>query len=277
VHRKSGIEGQDVINPTCKEAPARGRGFLFSHMANADLYCKSSTVTWNSAHANVHSRVVLMRLVIAWLIAVAVAAVFTYPARAEILITVDKNTQRMSVVRDGQSLYNWPVSTGRKGYATPSGSFTAFRMEADHHSDEWDDAPMPHSIFFTKIGHAIHGTFDTKNLGKPASHGCVRLSPANAATLFALVEREGVTKTKVALTGGEQVALARRGADTPRSHADENDSRLPNPFNSTPEYPRQDYAQPRYVDPNYGYSRPQYVQPQYGQPINRYPPSYDAN
>jgi hypothetical protein len=211
-----------------------------------------------------------MRSVIVWLFSVALAAAAT-GAQAEILITVNKSAQRMTVVRDGQSLYSWPVSTGRSGYATPSGSYTAFRMEADHHSDEWDDAPMPHSIFFTKIGHAIHGTFDAKNLGKPASHGCVRLSPENAATLFELVEQEGVTKTKVVLTGSEQVALSRRAAGTTREAYE---SRMPIPLNSKAEYQRQDYGQPRYPDPLYGNVRSQYVQPQDGQPIYRYPPSY---
>jgi hypothetical protein len=218
-----------------------------------------------------------VRLVFIWFVAVAFSAAFTSAAQSEILITVDKSTQRMTVVRDGQAIYNWPVSTGRSGYATPSGSFTAFRMEADHHSDEWDDAPMPHSIFFTKIGHAIHGTFDGKNLGRPASHGCVRLSLANAATLFALVERDGVTKTKVVLTGSERVALARPGTDIPRGHNDGYDSRPPNPFYSNPEYSQENIPPPRYVNPNYGYDRPQYAQPQYGQPFDRYPPSYRPN
>ena len=70
-------------------------------------------------------------------------------------------------------------------------------MEAEHFSKEWDDAPMPHSVFFTKQGHAIHGSFDTKRLGSPASHGCVRLAPANAAKLFALVKQEGLANTQV--------------------------------------------------------------------------------
>ena len=82
----------------------------------------------------------------------------------------------MTVTRDGEVVDRWPVSTGRSGYGTPSGSFKPFRMEADHHSDEWDDAPMPHSIFFTQKGHAIHGTYETKHLGSPVSHGCVRIS-----------------------------------------------------------------------------------------------------
>jgi hypothetical protein len=82
-------------------------------------------------------------------------------------------------------------------------------MEEDHYSKEFDDAPMPHSIFFTKIGHAIHGTDSENRLGTPASHGCVRLSKANAATLYALVEEQGVLNTTVTLTGSAQVALAR--------------------------------------------------------------------
>ncbi len=219
-----------------------------------------------------------MRLVVVWIAAIALTATLNGAAQAEILVKVDKSTQRMTVARDGQALYNWPVSTGRSGYATPSGSYTAFRMEAEHFSEEWDNAPMPHSIFFTKIGHAIHGSYDAKNIGKPASHGCVRLSPANAATLFALVEREGVLKTKVVLTGSEQVALGRRGVDTPRDRERAYDSQLPRPLNSNAAYPQQGYPQPRYVIPYPDYARPQYDgPPQYGQPINRYPPGYRAD
>ena len=98
-------------------------------------------------------------------------------------------------------LYQWPVSTGKAGFDTPSGKFKAFRMERDHYSREWDDAPMPFSIFFTQKGHAIHGSLDTKNIGRPASHGCVRLTPANAEKLFALVQEDGVLNTTVILTG----------------------------------------------------------------------------
>ena len=82
-------------------------------------------------------------------------------------------------------------------------------MEEDHYSKEFDEAPMPHSIFFTKTGHAIHGTDSVNRLGNPASHGCVRLSRANASTLYALVKSEGVLNTTVTLTGSSQVALAR--------------------------------------------------------------------
>jgi hypothetical protein len=130
-------------------------------------------------------------------------------ARANVSITVDKNAQLMTVAVDGVQRYQWPVSTGIPSRETPNGTFHAFRMEEDHFSKEFDDAPMPHSIFFTKIGHAIHGTLSEGRLGTPASHGCVRLSRANAATLYALVQKEGVLNTTVTLTGSAAIALAR--------------------------------------------------------------------
>ena len=117
------------------------------------------------------------------------------PARAALVIAVDKSAQTLTVTRDGETLHTWPVSTGKSGYATPSGNFTAFRMAAEYYSKEWDDAPMPHSVFFTKQGHAIHGSYEVKRLGSPASHGCVRLAPENAAKLFALVKEKGLPNT----------------------------------------------------------------------------------
>lgn len=124
------------------------------------------------------------------------------PANAPaILINIDKATQEMTVSIDGEERYRWKVSTGLPGYSTPSGAFTARSMNKMWYSREWDDAPMPHSIFFTKRGHAIHGTEDVRNLGKPASHGCVRLSPENAAKLFTLVADNGLENTQVVLAG----------------------------------------------------------------------------
>jgi hypothetical protein len=145
-----------------------------------------------------------------FLIAVAgLMLVATGAAQAKVSITVDKDAQMMTVAVDGVERYRWPVSTGIPSYETPNGSFRTFRMEEDHYSKEFDDAPMPHSIFFTKIGHAIHGTDSVNRLGTPASHGCVRLSRAHASTLYALVGEEGVLNTTVTLTGSSQVALAR--------------------------------------------------------------------
>ena len=131
----------------------------------------------------------------------AAALVLASPARADLVITVDKSAQQMTVADDGTVLYTWPVSTGMADYDTPTGEFKPFRMERDHFSREWDDAPMPYSIFFTQEGHAIHGSYDVKHLGRPASHGCVRLSHPHAATLFSLVQQEGISNTRVVLTG----------------------------------------------------------------------------
>ena len=123
------------------------------------------------------------------------AMMLAFPASAQIssnsetqstgavLINVDKSKQKMTVFSDGVEKYVWPVSTGQAGYSTPSGTYTATSMNEIWYSKEWDNAPMPHSIFFRKDGYAIHGSHEVKNLGKPASHGCVRISPANATTL----------------------------------------------------------------------------------------------
>jgi lipoprotein-anchoring transpeptidase ErfK/SrfK len=122
-------------------------------------------------------------------------------AGSAVLININKTKQEMTIFMDGVEKYDWPVSTGRAGYSTPSGTYTATSMNEIWYSKQWDNSPMPHSIFFMKDGHAIHGSYEVKNLGKPASHGCVRISPANAATLYALVEKNGLKNTKVVLTG----------------------------------------------------------------------------
>ena len=119
-----------------------------------------------------------------------------------VVISINKISQKMTVSVDGEREYVWPVSTGAPGYTTPSGTYHPFRMEKEHFSEEWDDAPMPHSIFFTGVGHAIHGSYHVKSLGRRASHGCVRLAPDNAATLFALVQKAGMANTTVVVRGG---------------------------------------------------------------------------
>jgi hypothetical protein len=101
----------------------------------------------------------------------------------------------------GVKKYEWSVSTGKGGYSTPSGTYIATSMNEIWYSKQWDNAPMPHSIFFMKDGHAIHGSYEVKNLGKPVSHGCVRISPENAATLYALVAKNGLENTQVVLNG----------------------------------------------------------------------------
>ncbi len=139
-----------------------------------------------------------------------VATVGADGALAGVLIKVDKTTQRMAVWVNGEVRHSWAVSTGMSGYSTPIGFHAPSHLARHHRSREWDDAPMPHSIFFTNRGHAIHGSDAVHRLGSPASHGCIRLSPANAATLFALVQEEGIAHTRISITGQETVAVARK-------------------------------------------------------------------
>jgi lipoprotein-anchoring transpeptidase ErfK/SrfK len=118
------------------------------------------------------------------------------PARAELVVNISRAAQRMTVTRDGQPLYNWVISTGKAGYGTPGGVFRPQRMARSWFSRAYYNSPMPYSIFFYG-GYAIHGTYAIRQLGGPASHGCVRLYPGNAATLFALVQREGMGRTTI--------------------------------------------------------------------------------
>jgi lipoprotein-anchoring transpeptidase ErfK/SrfK len=117
-------------------------------------------------------------------------------------ISVSKVSQKMTVSLDGVKTYVWLVSTGGGQYDTPSGNYKIFRMEKEHFSKEWDDAPMPYSMFFTGEGHAIHGSYHIARLGTKASHGCVRLAPENAAILFGLVQKAGYKNSTVSIRGG---------------------------------------------------------------------------
>ena len=119
----------------------------------------------------------------------------------QIVVNIDKSTQEATVFIDGIETYSWKVSTGKPGYSTPTGTFTATSMNEIWYSKQWDNAPMPHAVFFMKDGHAIHGTMEEKNLGKPASHGCVRLSRENATILFDLIKQNGLQNTQIVLSG----------------------------------------------------------------------------
>lgn len=120
------------------------------------------------------------------------------PARASVLVEIEKSTQTMYVTVNGITRHQWPVSTGRGRFGTPNGVFRPQRLERRWFSRRYYNSPMPHSIFFYK-GYAIHGTTEIRRLGGPASHGCVRLHPRNAATLFALVRQFGPGRTRIAI------------------------------------------------------------------------------
>jgi lipoprotein-anchoring transpeptidase ErfK/SrfK len=117
------------------------------------------------------------------------------PAAAETNITISKSHQLMQVDSDYGS-YQWRVSTARKGYYTPTGTFHPYYLQLMHYSKKYDNAPMPHSIFFSG-GYAIHATPHVGALGRPASHGCVRLSPSNAATLYSIVKQDSDTTIRI--------------------------------------------------------------------------------
>ena len=121
------------------------------------------------------------------------------PARADIVVTVDKTAQRLSVDVDGARRYDWPVSTARWGYRTPNGSYRPERLERKWFSRKYDWSPMPWSIFFNE-GYAIHGSYEISRLGRPASHGCIRLHPNNAKILFELV-KANLRATRIVVTG----------------------------------------------------------------------------
>ena len=131
--------------------------------------------------------------------AVVIAGLALTPARADVVVQIDKSSQRMAVSVDGMTRYNWPISTGRSGYGTPSGVYHPQLMARRWFSRKYYNSPMPHAIFFYG-GFAIHGTYELSRLGGPASHGCVRLHPSNAATLFSLVEHSGPRNTRIEIS-----------------------------------------------------------------------------
>lgn len=117
---------------------------------------------------------------------------------AKLIASVDISTQTMVVRQNGMVKYKWPVSTGRKGYSTPTGSYSAKWLSRHHRSRKYNNAPMPYAVFYHR-GYAVHATYDTKRLGRPASHGCVRLAPENAAKFFALVQQVGNSNTRIVI------------------------------------------------------------------------------
>jgi lipoprotein-anchoring transpeptidase ErfK/SrfK len=111
-------------------------------------------------------------------------------------VQVDVGGQRMEVYVEGRLRHRWTVSTGKNGHDTPGGTYRPQRLEREWYSTKYDDAPMPHAIFFHG-GYAIHGTTATRQLGRAASHGCIRLAPGNAAQLFSLVQDYGPSRTRI--------------------------------------------------------------------------------
>ena len=134
--------------------------------------------------------------ILSWLLAALAFAALSTGADAAIVVQIDRAAQRMAVIVDGAPRYNWRVSTARRGYITPPGTYHPEMLARRWFSRKYYNSPMPHSIFFYG-GFAIHGSYEISHLGRPASHGCVRLDPSNAVILFGLVQREGLAATTI--------------------------------------------------------------------------------
>jgi lipoprotein-anchoring transpeptidase ErfK/SrfK len=119
-------------------------------------------------------------------------------ALASVHIEIERSEQIMRVYIEDRLQYIWPVSTGRRGYTTPAGSYRPYSLKRMHYSSKFDDAPMPYSIFY-RGGYAIHGTYAINRLGSPASHGCVRLHISNARELFSIVREFGPDQTRIVI------------------------------------------------------------------------------
>lgn len=115
---------------------------------------------------------------------------------SNVVARVNISSQTMTVTENGFVKYTWKVSTARPGYVTPTGHYTAKWASLKHRSRKYNNAPMPYAIFFNG-GYAVHATFDLKRLGTPASHGCVRLHPDNAAQFYALANSAGLRNTRI--------------------------------------------------------------------------------
>ena len=138
-----------------------------------------------------------MRILAGFALALALTAGAPATSQAATLVaSVDISTQTMTVVHRGQVKYRWKVSTARRGKVTPAGSWTAKWLSRNHRSSRYNNAPMPWSIFYSG-NYAIHGTNQTSRLGRPASAGCIRLHPNNAAVLYRLAQQEGLKNTRI--------------------------------------------------------------------------------
>ncbi|WP_103258099.1 L,D-transpeptidase [Tabrizicola aquatica] len=136
----------------------------------------------------------MVRLIAA--IALALALVPSPTLAERVVARVSISTQTMKVYHEGRHLFTWPVSTAKSGKITPTGVFAPDFLSRHHRSSRYNNAPMPWAIFYDG-NYAIHGTDQLKRLGQPASNGCVRLHPDNAAILFRMVKSEGMENMRV--------------------------------------------------------------------------------
>src|SRR5262245_51324011 len=125
------------------------------------------------------------------------------PPPITLILKADLGAQRVTAIENGKQTHVWPISSGRPGFATKTGTFRPQWASRMWYSRQYEYAPMPHAVFFNR-GTAFHATSAVGLLGRPASHGCIRLAPGNAALLFKLVHKHGFTQTRVVVHGGSK-------------------------------------------------------------------------
>lgn len=148
-----------------------------------------------------HKSVLIAALLFTGVVAPAQADVKIEMLKPVVKASIDLSKQRMHVTVNGEKVHTWKISSGRKGYSTPTGSYHPYRMHKMWYSRKYNNAPMPHAVFF-RGGYAVHGTNAVSRLGRPASHGCIRLHPENAKKFYDLVRAHGRNRTMVNLSGG---------------------------------------------------------------------------
>lgn len=172
------------------------------------------------------------------------------PLPPSLKVAINLSQQRMTVSSHGEVIHSWPISSGREGYRTPTGTYKPQWMTRMHYSKKYDNAPMPYSVFFHN-GYAIHATYAMGALGRPASHGCIRLSPTHAKAFYKLVETHGKGRTRISLSGVAPASVAKHQGSTRQAGSTWSSSQPP-PRRQARRYPtRQVYGAPsqRYVWP----------------------------
>lgn len=188
------------------------------------------------------------------------------PPEPTLGINIDLTRQVMTVSEHGTPRYTWKISSARYGYRTPTGTFQPTWMSKMWYSRQYDYAPMPHAVFFHK-GVAIHATYAINQLGRPASHGCVRLAPKNAASLFKLVNEHGKARTEIVVHGTPDHSYSERVASRER---DETSTRRAGYRYLPPSYAQRGYY--AYAQPPGYYAPPSRKRRYYAAPRQYYQP-----
>lgn len=184
------------------------------------------------------------------------------PPATTLKVAVDLTKQRLTVTEHGKVKHSWPISSGVAGFRTPTGNFRPQWAAKMWYSKKYDDAPMPHSVFFHD-GFAIHATYATGRLGRPASHGCVRLSPSNAETFYKLVHKHGYAHTRISIKGAprDSAPMVAQKPAVPTGGVQDYATAKPRPgagyAYGYPYGPK--YAPKRYAGPKYSYTQKPYI------------------